>query len=350
MNTSAQWPESSSRKQFPNLHEVEALATDILRRLESGEPLSSVLSGARRLAELTHDDVSAKWLLLESIGTNGLAKVGPGEARAPQEIRALEMFFDLHSMMDMKAFDELSWQKLKRGEFPPDTTVAARGIPDLERITPPLKIPSTPDAVGVDYKQRMKSQVIHGEIQTILNRVRQTVHQYVAKVARQTRDTLRIVDRLGPDAPAVFQVAGTLLDELRNAVESLDRPGMASTAAQQARTTLLTLGRRLYTGPNHHVSPIDGTAHQVQNEINRLHAYIDQLWERADQERRVLLRDAHKHVDLAYELGSRAKNPAAITQAQAEEAVMSAYRVAQAISLSAGFPVPASALSAPPPT
>src|ERR1700687_6231057 len=139
MNTSAQWPASSGRKQFPNLHEVEALATDILRLLESGEPLSSVLSGARRLAELTHDDVSAKWLLLESIGTNGLAKVGPGEARAPQEIRALEMFFDLHSMMDMKAFDELSWQKLKRGEFPPNTAVAARGIPDLEHITPPLK-------------------------------------------------------------------------------------------------------------------------------------------------------------------------------------------------------------------
>jgi hypothetical protein len=208
MNTSPQSPESASHKHFPHLYEVEALATDILKRLESGEPLSSVVPGARRLAELTHDDVSAKWVLLESIGTNGLTKVGPGEARTPQEIRALEMFFDLHSMMDMKAFDELSWQKLKRGEFPPDTTVAVRGIPDLERTTPPLKIPSTPDAVGVDYKQRMKSQVIHGEIQTILNRVRQTVHRYVAKVARQTMDTLRIVDRLGPDAPAVFQVAG----------------------------------------------------------------------------------------------------------------------------------------------
>src|SRR5438105_263894 len=101
MNMSLQPPESASRKQFPHLHEVEALSTDVLKRLESGEPLSSLLPGARRLAELTHDDVSAKWLLLESIGIHGLSKVGPGEARTPDEIRALEMFFDLHSMMDI---------------------------------------------------------------------------------------------------------------------------------------------------------------------------------------------------------------------------------------------------------
>jgi hypothetical protein len=80
-------------------------------------------------------------------------------------------------------------------------------------------------------------------------------------------------------------------------------------------------------------------------EINKLHAYLDQLWERAPDDRKPSLVAAHADVDIAYDLGSRAKNPFAITHDQAGQAVRSTFAVAHAITFAGGFPPPEPAAS-----
>jgi hypothetical protein len=100
------------------------------------------------------------------------------------------------------------------------------------------------------------------------------------------------------------------------------------------------MGRELYRGGDQHTSPLTGKTYEVKMEINSLHAYLDELWERAPEDRKTSLVAAHDEVDTAYELGSRAKNPFAVTQEQAEQAVRSTFAVAHAITFAGGFPLP----------
>lgn len=53
-----------------------------------------------------------------------------------------------------------------------------------------------------------------------------------------------------------------------------------------------------------------------------------------------MIEAARGSIELAYDLGSKAKNPLAITSAEARSAVEAAYRVAHAICFCGGFPPP----------
>ena len=317
------------------LQEEEELAASILGRLESSESLSGILPAARRLAEMLNDGVEADWLLLESVGI----EVVPAADRPFPEAwsEALEKFIRLHAVIDAMAGAGAP-ALMPSGR----TKVASRSIMELERMSKPFDPLAgnvgLPTTHSIDTWQR--ATLIYLEAQRVVHRVRQEVHGYVTRARKRARQLRNWLTLFGRDAPAVFAAGGPLLDELRNAAASLREPGKAATAAIEARTALLTMGRELYKGPDQHTSPITGETFAAKMEINKLQAYLDQLWERAPEDRKPLLVAAHDEVDTAYELGSRAKNPFALTTEQAEHAVRSTFAVAHAITFAGGFPPP----------
>lgn len=60
---------------------------------------------------------------------------------------------------------------------------------------------------------------------------------------------------------------------------------------------------------------------------------------RSSADRQSLLADAYRHIDRAYELGSRAKRPAGLTHAECEEALGLTFEIVRAVALAAGFPL-----------
>jgi hypothetical protein len=323
------------------LEEAEELAVSILRRMESSEPLSVILPAARRLAEMLSGELEANWLFLESVG---IEKAPASERPFPQAWRgAVRVFIRLHGAIDPTG----DRARLLAGER---TKVFGRSVMELERITQPLDPFSRP-AGGVPTSHAIESwqtgMLVHMEAQRVVHRVRQEVHMYVTRARRRARELRAWLTLFGKDAPAVFEAGGHLLDELKHATASLAEPGKGPTAASQARTALLTMGRELYKGGKRHTSPLSGKTFEVKSEINMLHAHLDNLWERAPEDRRPLLVAAHDQVETAYDLGSRAKNPAAVTYEQAEQAVRSTFAVAWAVCFGGGFPLPAATTAEP---
>ncbi len=314
------------------LEEEEELAVAILRRIEAGEPLSAVLPAARRLAQMMGDDVEVGWLPLESFGIGSV----PESAKPPEPAwtGAGRKFLRLHAVVDAEA-DPKTLPKAKM------THIANRPVKVLEQITPPrdpFSGGATLTKYGIDAWKT--GTILYSESRRVVDRVRQEVHMYATDARQLARRMRRWLEIFGKDAPTVFVAGGPLLRELRNAAESLAQPGKGPTAASQARTALLTMGRELYHGSDQRTSPLTGETYKVRMEINKLHACLDQLWQNAPEDRKPSLAAAHSDVDIVYELGSRAKNPFAVTHEQAEQTVKSTFAVAHAITFAGGFPLP----------
>jgi hypothetical protein len=323
----------------------EDLARAILKRLDEGEALSRVIPSVRRLAEISGNLAATFWLEIEDVGLQGIDKGPKGERRPRHEEDGLLRFMKLHGTeavdLSVEHIDRELERGLQRTEVPKRDMVVYHSIAELERSKPPMELE------GADRYDRTMTNaygrilVFHAAAQRILTRVRSEVYAYVSRTETSARQVRRLIELFGVDAVAVFAAGGALLGELINAAASLERPGMAATAAMQARTALLTMGRELKNAGGTHVSPT-GTQHDLQQEMNRLHARLDELHAANDdpavQKR---LEDAHDAANAAYRLGSRGKNPAAVTHDQASEATRAVYAVAHAICFAGGFPPPA---------
>lgn len=322
----------------PAVSDADALASTLIARLEAQEPLSNVLAGARRFAQLERLDAEAAWLHFEAVGVFDYPR--RGAAFTPADRAGLVEYARLHASMDVDQVtaDNLEELLLERGG-PERSKLANLTVAELERWTPP---PDVPEAMKEDrqiVEQWMRTKLFDKQVPSMLERIRHEVHRFLSEGQQQLRQRIRRLEVLGPEAEVVLDAGGALLDELRNAVTSLDSPSGLATAATQARTAILTMGRELYRGPKTHTSPISKQTFEIKNEKYMLRAYVDTLWERAPSDRRLLLEAAQAQIEEAYEIGSRAKNPFVISRDEAVRAVTSAYGAARAIALSNGFPL-----------
>jgi hypothetical protein len=316
------------------LAEADGLALAVVQRLETNEPLSTVALAAHRLAEMRNDVITATWLEAEISGLSG--PIRPAGGWSEEEMQGHRIFFRLRSASKVESLDELIGY-VKRGEPLP------RGKHGLYAALAGLELVAGREAdtnaatSSLDDELVIQRLMTISEAQRILVLIRQHMHQWASATRARVHSERFRNETLGPDAATVFSAGGRLLDELSKAVENL-RPGMQATAAIQARTALLTLGRELYEGAAEHVSPISGEVHQVKGEKNALFAFLEDLWSQAAADRRSMIQSAIAVVDEAYDLGSKAKNPFAITSEEADRAVREVYMVAHAICFSGGFP------------
>ena len=160
----------------------------------------------------------------------------------------------------------------------------------------------------------------------ILVLVREHLHQWASSTRTRVHSERRLSEILGPDAVTVFSAGGSLLDELSKAVDNL-RPGMQATAAMQARTALMTLGRELYKGGPVHTSPTTGEVHQVKSEKNALFAFLDGLSSRAGADRKSMIGKAIAVVDEAYDLGSKRRIRSRLITSEEAEVVVRQERL-----------------------
>lgn len=321
----------------PAKEEAE-LAANVLRRLESDERLAAILPPARRLMVLANRPATALWLLMEEVGILAVGKDRP-EPESEREW-AYQTFMRLHSAADPDAaIDAVSGGRPQRSVLRKDVLLSA-SIAQLERSEPPEPLvgPVYDHDVG---RQWLRAKVTHDEGWRVVERVRTELHQHVTSFDSELRLGRRRQEMFGNDHRAVFETGGPLLSELANCPATLDRTG-AYLAAQEARTALMRLGRELYRGaPEKHVSPFNGKTYRPKtSEMHSLYALIGDLFSAATQpERKAMLTEAMRQAARAYELGSKAKTPTAITHDEAVEAIQLTFRVARALAFNGAFPL-----------
>lgn len=314
------------------LVEAEQLALSVLSRLEAGDPLATVALSAQRLAHLIGDVKHQTWIAAEISGGEGTSR--PPNGWTEVQLDGLALFLSLRKIATVSGAEEATDHWERGRPIPKKGKGLYSTLAQLESVEKPQW--NVIDRASADTM--VQGQLIYLEGRRVLVLIRQKLHEWTTGVQDHVRTLRTRTELFGLDAPTVFTAGGELLAELGKAVDSLSRPGMDATAAIQARTALITLGRELHKGDSTHTSPITGETHQVTGERNRVHALLDVLWVNAPADRRVLLEAAHEVVDTAYELGSKAKNPTAITHAEATEAVKGVYTVAHAICFGGGFP------------
>jgi hypothetical protein len=310
------------------LVQADELALDILKRLESDERLSTVALSALRLADTQGDVVHRTWIAAEIAGE--LYKA-PGRKWTSDEREGLEMFFRTRSAHLATSLDEEE-AYIKAGKIPPR---GEKGLFAHLEALENLKEPDPPTP-RTDLNHWMQAVSAFSESRRILVLIRRDLHTWVSATRLRVHSARIRTELLGPDAPAVFAAGGSLLDELSKAVESLGRPGLHATAAMQARTALMTLGRELCDFDGEHESPITGKKFLLNTEKRKVRAVLDNLWTRSPG-RRALIEKANAAVEEAYVLGSKAKDPFAITHDEATTAVKDVYAVAHAICFAGGF-------------
>lgn len=324
-----------------NLEEADKLGTAVVERLESDVPLSGILSGARRFFSLVGNAPLSAWLQLEATGLE--IDQRKAEERSPDERVGALLFGALRRAEQFSDFDVdavlRDARKPASGEFPKRGALMYQSIFELEQMEMPAPLDARSQLDQDVVKAWGALRLQHVEARRILNLERQTLHRLVLERVERVRDERALIGIFGADAIVVFRAGGSLLAELRAAATASRRGASASSLGQQARTSLMTLGRALYSGPGGtHMSPITGKTFEIRQEMNKLHAVLDELWTRARAERKPLLERAHAAAERAYELGSKAKNETAITHAEATDALKNTYQVAHAICFSGGFP------------
>lgn len=302
------------------LIELYELATTALKRLEAGDGLSAVLPSVHRLAREMGDLEVARWTTMEIEGFR--SGIRPRSELQEAEVAGVRRFLRMRSVPEI----ERDPSGESRDAMAPRKQLLSHSIGELETIA------SIAGTAG-SLRDLMALQ----ETRRVLDTIRLETLTWVAGARNRVQADRAAIELLGPDALLTFEAGGAILEDLRRAVTSL-RSGSVGNAALLARNSLIAMGQ-LYRGPEEYTSA-DGRPHRATGERNPLHALVEELSARVvDEERKRLLLAAHDAIDRAYKLGSKAKEPSAVTHAEATEAVTLTFRVAQAIALAAGFPL-----------
>ena len=316
------------------------LASSLLKRLESTEPLNPILPGARRLAQLVNREVERIWLTWEITGLNPQMTAGTATERLAYEIweplHTMPNAIELSSMLinqPPKSMAEYSGLKART------TPVLAAGpMRNLESEAASVPMPGAgPRAIA---RQSLNDSISQALIREVVQRVQNRVHQFVSTVSIELMRMHSLTTILGLDAITVFAAGGELLNNLMNAVEDLGWPGKEGSVCLSARSQLEVIGLELYSGDGaKYVSPIDQKVYNpTQSESHRLHAFLDSLYEKnLDEQRRADIVDAKHAISRVRKSGSRAKTTL-MTHQEAESSVRDAYQVAHAICFAGGFP------------
>jgi hypothetical protein len=188
--------------------EADALAGDLLERLEAIEPLSPLLLRARRFAEIVGDAEAVEWLKLE---TGGLAVAKRGGTRTAAELSALRLFMRLHAIEDLDNVDlsDLS-RPMERREVPERRMIAYQSVPQLEATTQPGELTGESR-----YDRRLaeawgRNMLFFGEAQRMLSNIRAELHTYVSRSRNSLRERYGTGATAGPDASAVQRATGAI--------------------------------------------------------------------------------------------------------------------------------------------
>lgn len=297
------------------------------------------------MAETWGQPAAAFWLYMEEVGAQ-TARM-PYSDMSEDHRRGWRRFMGIRESIDVEAVAKTLRPELRKKWDERDHIVTV-SVAELERAERPA--PLAPPVYDEDLARGWAmAELSYREGRRVLDLVHTEVHRFATSLHGLIRANALKISIFGPDVFVVFQAGGAILAELDSAPETLRREG-PYLAAQQARTTILRMNKELYTGPRMHTSPIDGKTRDTSlAALSRLRAFLDGLWSVAsDPKRKELILTAMAEVEEAYELGSKAKDPTAITYEEAIRAMKLTFSVARTIMLCGGFPIPSAVTDTPP--
>lgn len=309
------------------------IASRILERLDSGEPLSTVLSQIRLLAELCDDSLATA---RTDLAIHGLTRIPEREKRVldPAFVQAFRLHCEFCSMEDPRNITvEKVLEDIWKDEVPTRSWVNIQSVYQLETTNKPVE--PLPGLSGQDYDLLLQLDVSHKEAKHLLTRLQSYFYEYTSNKlleAWRERDRLAL---LGPDYHLVLSTLGTLDTEVGNELEAaLDRlrstnPANWSLCALGCRTVVIRLSELLWKVPGDvYSSKLLGKDLDLsgQKEKNRLSAYIDRNWQQAKEGEKGMLEEAHELVPKIWKTGSKGKT-GKIKLSEARTLVVDTFRL-----------------------
>ncbi len=303
------------------------VAQEIVKRLDSNQPLSSALSQVRLLANMTGDTLK---IALIDILTHGLLNV-PYQGipfTDPTYKAAGLLHVKLCSMEDTTKLDinEIV-DEMKKGQrsekIPIKNQVVTLSVYEMENQTAPPMIPwDSHEMTNLIFQVA----AAHDRIKSILITLRAYIYDYVSNIwIEATREKDRIA-LLGPDYRFITNKLESLEtsvgSELLAAVDNLctNNPANWNLCALGCRNVILKLGTILWQVPEQTYVTQSGETLAVKKdkEKNRLYAYIDARSKGLTRDKQALLDEAQGLV------GSKGKRE--IRHADAQELVVDTFR------------------------
>lgn len=307
------------------------LTEAVMEQLRANQPLSSVLSQVRLLANMMGDTVKVALMDilihgLTNVPYQGIPFTGEAYKRAGIQHMKLCSVEDI-SKLDINEMVDEPWCE----RIPVKDHAVTLSVYEMESYPPAPAI----DPLDSKETANLKLQVdaFHDRVKSILVTLRACIYDYVSG---SWLTSLREKDRialLGPDYRFITDkldaletlAGGTLLA----AVDSLrpNNPDSWSLCALGCRNVILKLGKILWSIPGRNYQIRNGGVLDVSmdKEKNRLLAYIDAHLGNMTPEKQALLDQASELVVSVYNKGSKGKGE--IRYSEAQNLVVDTFRL-----------------------
>lgn len=293
------------------------VAQAIMEQLDGNQPLSSVLSQVRLLANITGDLVK---VALIDIWTHGLLNVPYQEIpfTDPAYRDAVLRHMKLCSMEDTTKLDideivDKMMKKPRLETIPVRNQIVILSVYEMENLAPPPPVtPLTSKELLNLIFQRERS---NERIKSILMSLRGYIYDYASGIWLESVREQDRIKLLGPDYRLITNkldtletpVGGELLAALDNL--SSNNPANWNACALICRNVVLKLGTILWKVPGQTYVTRSGETRDVSidKEKNRLCAYIDAYSKKETPDKKELFDEAQRLVKSIYNKGSKGK-------------------------------------------
>ena len=298
------------------------LADKIVKRLDSGENLSSVLSQVRLLMNLTGNQIMVAQV---DILIHGLTNIPyqPIPFSNPTYIEAGIIHMKIWGLED---FSKISINEILKNpwpdQIPKKTLVLAKSVYEIENLDAPV------DFTEQDSEYTLNSKLQHKRIyersKSILLSLRSYIYDHVSNIWIESVREKDRIDLLGLDYRLVIDKLDALEtpvgSELKAAIDNLSSDNAANwnACALVCRNVILKLAKILWKIDKNQYVTESGITLEVtkEKEKNILHAYIDIHRRKTLDYRKDLLNKADSLVVEIYEKGSKGKQQIRHDEAQ----------------------------------
>jgi len=306
------------------------LAQGIMARLDSSEPLSSILSQVRVFMAMTG---SPLMVALMDFFIHGLTNIPyqpiPFSDETYKEAGIIHM--KLCSIEDLSKidFDDI-FRNPYRDRIPKRNNVITISVYDMENLKTPLE-PIVGDSHEL-LNRKLQVSRYYDRAKSILTTLRAYVYDQVSAVWLDSIREKGRIDLLGPDYKLITDklenLESSVGNELLAAVDNLNstNPAKWNASGLICRNVILKLARIVWNADVSTYKLLDGTELQLSNnkEKNKLLAYIDYFSRKATPDKRVMLTEAMSLIHEIYAKGSKGK--AQIQRKEAQALVVDTFR------------------------
>lgn len=301
-----------------------------MQRLDTGEPLSSVLSQVRLLANMTGDMLKVALMDMLIYGLDNIpdqSKPFTGAYKVAGTLYTKLFAIEDVSKLDINVIVRDPWSE----RIPEKEKVVILSVSDMENLSPPLT-PRPGDSYDL-ANGIFQHRAYFDTVKSILVRLRAFIYDYVSNIWLESVREQERIKLLGSDYRLITDKLDTLETpvggELIAAVDNLrsTNPANWNACALMCRNVVLKLAKMLWTVSGQTYVTVGGEELQVSGnkEKNRLLAYIDAYYRQVDHTKQSILNEAKDLVHPVYNIGSKGKQQ--VRHEEAQKLVIDTFRL-----------------------